>query len=142
MDPVALSRPLSGALRDVDPEPIPPDGVHSVEEAFRERTARRTFAMTLVGGFGLLALILSVVGLYGLISYSVAREQREIGVRIALGAHRGDVVGRVLRRSLGLTAAGRARGSRRSRGTVASRRESALRRVRRRWSDLRALPRR
>jgi putative ABC transport system permease protein len=105
MDPVALSRPLSGALRDVDPN-IPPDGVQTVAEAFRERTARRAFAMTLVAGFGLLALILSVVGLYGLISYSVAREQREIGVRIALGAHRGDVVGRVLRRSLGLTAVG------------------------------------
>jgi ABC-type antimicrobial peptide transport system permease subunit len=54
--------------------------------------------------------MLSVVGLYGLISYSVAREQREIGVRIALGAHSRDVVGRVLRRSLALTFVGAAVG--------------------------------
>ena len=54
----------------------------------------------------ILALVLSVVGLYGLITYSVAREQREIGVRIALRAHSSDVVGRVLSRSLALTTAG------------------------------------
>jgi ABC-type antimicrobial peptide transport system permease subunit len=59
-----------------------------------------------VGGFGSLALLLSVVGLYALITYSVARERREIGVRIALGAHSADVVGRVLRRALALTALG------------------------------------
>jgi predicted permease len=105
IDPSALTAPLRDALREVDQD-IPPEGMRTVDEAFRENTARRTFTMTLVSGFGLLALILSVVGLYGLITYSVAREQREIGVRIALGAHAGDVVGRVLRRSLGLTAVG------------------------------------
>jgi ABC-type antimicrobial peptide transport system permease subunit len=81
-----------------------------VEAAFRENTAPRTFAMTLVGGFGALALILSVVGLYGLITYTVSRQQREIGVRIALGADSGDVVGGVLKRTLALTAVGAAVG--------------------------------
>lgn len=105
VDPVTLSQPLRGALREIDAD-LSPLAIGTLEDAFRDNTARRTFAMTLVAGFGLLALLLSVVGLYGLITYSVAREQREIGVRIALGAHSGDVVGRVLRRSLALTAAG------------------------------------
>jgi len=103
--PTALTEPLRDALRQVDPD-VPPEGMRTVADAFRENTARRTFAMSLVSGFGLLALALSIVGLYGLISYSVAREQREIGVRIALGAHTRDVVGRVLRRSLALTGLG------------------------------------
>ncbi len=53
---------------------------------------------------------MSVVGLYGLITYSVARQRREIGVRMALGAAGGDVVGGVLGRSLWLTLAGAAAG--------------------------------
>jgi predicted permease len=105
LDPLTLTEPLRQALRDVDQE-LPPRRIYTVYEAFGENTARRTFAMTLVSGFGVLALLLSVVGLYGLISYSVAREQREIGVRIALGAHAWNVVTRVLGRALALTAVG------------------------------------
>jgi hypothetical protein len=101
----SLAAPLREALHEVDPD-LPPLRIYTVQQAFAENTARRSFAMTLVSGFGLLALVLSVVGLYGLITYSVAREQREIGVRIALGAHARDVVGRVLGRSLALTVAG------------------------------------
>ncbi len=104
-DPLVIADGLRGALRDVDPD-LPPLSIRTVDEAFRANTARRTFAMTLVGGFGVLALVLTVVGLYGLITYSVARERREIGVRIALGAHSGDVVSRVLRRSLLLAGLG------------------------------------
>jgi ABC-type antimicrobial peptide transport system permease subunit len=62
--------------------------------------------MALVSGFGVLALLLSVVGLYGLISYSVARQRRELGVRIALGAGSSDVARQVVYRSLGLTLVG------------------------------------
>jgi predicted permease len=104
-DPVGLAAALRGALLELDAD-VPPLAVRTVEASFRENTARRSFAMTLVGGFGSLALLLSVVGLYALITYSVARERREIGVRIALGAHSADVVGRVLRRALALTALG------------------------------------
>jgi predicted lysophospholipase L1 biosynthesis ABC-type transport system permease subunit len=105
LEPAAIFEPLRQALRDTDPD-LPPEGLRTVPQAFAESTARRTFAMTLVSGFGLLALVLSVVGLYGLISYSVAREQREIGVRIALGAGSAKVARRVLGRSLTLTALG------------------------------------
>jgi predicted permease len=109
MDPASLSSSLRATLLGVDPA-LPPQSIHTVASAFRSNTARRTFAMTLVAGFGILALLLSIVGLYGLITYSVARQRREIGVRMALGAAAGDVVGRVLRHSLMLTLAGAAMG--------------------------------
>lgn len=105
VDPRTVLPALRSTLLELDAQ-LPPQSLETVEEVFRENTASRTFAMTLVSGFGLLALLLSVVGLYGLISYSVARQRREIGVRIALGAASGDVAGRVVRRSLGLTLIG------------------------------------
>ena len=96
---------LRAALLELDPA-LPPQALSTVEAAFRANTSQRSFAMTLIGGFGVLALVLSVVGLYGLVSWSVARQRREIGVRIALGAEAGDVVGRVLRSSLALVLPG------------------------------------
>ena len=104
-DPAVLGEGLRDALLALDAG-LPPLSIRTLEAAFRDNTAPRSFAMTLVGGFALLALVLSVVGLYALITYSVASERREIGVRIALGAHAGDVVGRVLRRALLLATTG------------------------------------
>ena len=109
IDPSAVTSGLRSALLELDPD-LPPQALGTVESAFRDNTARRTFTMTLVGGFGTLALLLSVVGLYGLITYSVARQRREIGVRLALGASSRAVVGRVLGRSLVLTLLGAAAG--------------------------------
>lgn len=109
IDPSAVGPALRSTLLELDPR-LPPQSISTVEAAFRENTARRTFAMTLVSGFGVLALLLSIVGLYGLISYSVARQRRELGVRIALGAGSSDVARQVLYRSLGLTLVGAALG--------------------------------
>ena len=67
-------------------------------------------AAYLVGGLAVLALILSSVGLYGVIAYSVSRRTREIGVRMALGAHRGAVLRMVLGEACELTVAGAAIG--------------------------------
>ena len=105
VDPGTVLPSLRSTLLELDNQ-LPPQSLETVEAVFRENTASRIFAMTLVSGFGILALLLSVVGLYGLISYSVARQRREIGVRIALGAASGDVAGRVVRHSLGLTLVG------------------------------------
>jgi ABC-type antimicrobial peptide transport system permease subunit len=61
---------------------------------------------TLASGFGLLALVLACVGLYGLLHYSVARRTREIGIRMALGARPSTVIGSVMRRGLSVATVG------------------------------------
>jgi ABC-type antimicrobial peptide transport system permease subunit len=72
--------------------------------------ARPRLLTVLLGLFGTLGLLLGAVGLYGVLSYLVSSRQREIGVRIALGAPRGAVLGMVVRRGLGMAVAGTAIG--------------------------------
>ncbi|MGE0159966.1 MAG: ADOP family duplicated permease [Gemmatimonadales bacterium] len=104
-DPMSLAAGLRESVAGIDPN-LPPLQIRTVEDAFRANTAWRSFATTLVSGFGVLAIALTLVGLYGLITYSVARERREIGVRIALGARSRGILARVLVRSLALSAVG------------------------------------
>jgi putative ABC transport system permease protein len=68
--------------------------------------AGERFSMFLVSAFGILAALLAAVGLYGVISYSVAQRTREIGIRVALGAQRGDVFRMIVRHGLGLSGLG------------------------------------
>jgi ABC-type antimicrobial peptide transport system permease subunit len=68
--------------------------------------AQPRFLMVLMASFAGIALLLTVIGLYGVLSYDVARRRREIGVRIALGAGRGKVLGLVFREAMRLVAAG------------------------------------
>ena len=79
---------------------------------------------TLSGLFGLLAAVLATVGLYGVMSYTVARRRNEIGIRIALGADRGAVMGMILREAAGLLGIGLAIGAAMS--LVVARAASAL----------------
>lgn len=83
----------------------------TMEELVARNLQRERMFATLCGSFGVLALLLSVVGLYGVMSYNASRRKTEIGVRLALGAEPGDVTWMVLREAVGLTALGLALGA-------------------------------
>jgi hypothetical protein len=104
-DPSAVQSSLRATLLDLDAA-LPPSTLGTVEDSFRENLARRRFSLTLVGGFGAIALLLSVIGVYGLLAYGVTQQTREIGVRLAMGARSTSIVRGVLRRSLMLAALG------------------------------------
>jgi ABC-type antimicrobial peptide transport system permease subunit len=82
----------------------------SMEAALANAIAEPQFQTRLVGIFSSLALVLAAIGIYGVLAASVMERQREIGIRMALGADRGTVVAMVIRRTLALTAAGVALG--------------------------------
>jgi putative ABC transport system permease protein len=82
----------------------------TLDNLLAESVAAPRFYMVLVVGFALLASVVSAVGVYGTVNYSVARRTHEIGIRMALGAQRGDVLAMILRQGLGLVAAGVALG--------------------------------
>ena len=80
--------------------------VRTGEERSAMAFSLQRFVMVLTSSFAGIALVLTVVGLYGLLSYTVARRRREIGLRIALGAARGEVLGLVLRQATRLVLVG------------------------------------
>ena len=97
-----------GILAELAPET--PPRFRTVEEALATSLADRRFAVTLLGAFGGAALLLAVVGIYGVIAYLVAQRTREIGLRLALGAGVPHVLAMVLRRGLVLAGTGIALG--------------------------------
>lgn len=96
---------LTAAIMRADPF-IRVHKAQTAESVIADAVAQPRFAMTLVGTFALLALLLAVVGLYGVIAYSVSHRTREIGVRVALGARPSEVVSLILLHGLGLAAIG------------------------------------
>jgi predicted permease len=103
--PQAMLPSIRKAVADIDPN-IPMVETATMEEQISKGLKRERMFATLCGAFGALALVLSVVGLYGVMSYSISRRRGEIGVRLAMGARPRDVVTMVLREGLILAAAG------------------------------------
>lgn len=107
-DGAALFAPLRDAIHRVDRD-VPAD-IETMESRVAGSIGERRFVMLVLGLFALVGLVLAVAGVFGVVSYSVARRTREMGIRIALGAPPAAVQGLVQRRSLMLTAAGLAIG--------------------------------
>jgi putative ABC transport system permease protein len=99
----------AGTVRDtamaIDPT-LPLYEVRTLDQVVSQSLAERRAMTAIVTAFGLIALVLATVGVYGVVSNSVSERRREIGIRLALGAQRGSVVGLVIRQALLLTALG------------------------------------
>jgi predicted permease len=92
--------PLREMVRRLDPD-VPVYDVQTMEAFYASRaTALGTIATRLIGGMGLMGLALTMVGLYGLVSYAVGRRTRELGIRMAVGASSGRVLAMVLRQGM------------------------------------------
>jgi predicted permease len=103
--PFSLTQSVREQVRAVDRD-LPVFGERTMTQVAAESVSRRKFAMQVVGLFGILALLLAGVGIYGVIAYSVSQRTREIGIRVALGASRGAILRWVLKQGMVLTMAG------------------------------------
>jgi putative ABC transport system permease protein len=77
-----------------------------MNDRMHDSLARQRFAMLMLGAFAVFAVLLAVIGVYGVMSYLVTQGRQEIGVRMALGAQRSRIVGMVMRQGMELTLAG------------------------------------
>jgi predicted permease len=104
-DPAGLTEGVRAAIREIDPA-LPLTGITTQAAQIENRVSQERLFATAYSLFGGLALLLSAIGLFGVMSYSVARRTNEIGIRMALGARRLDVVRMVLGESMLLVGIG------------------------------------
>ncbi|MGA2538460.1 MAG: ABC transporter permease [Terracidiphilus sp.] len=108
-NPMSLVPTIQREVGLIDPD-LPVYHVRTMSEVMGDSLQRRRLALTLLAVFAGLALLLAGVGIYGVMSYGVAQRQREIGLRMALGADRGQVMGMMIRNGMGTIAVGLALG--------------------------------
>lgn len=104
-DPSASIPAVRKIVAEIDPE-VPVDRMMSFDDLIADRLWSRRLSVLLVSSFSGVALFLSAVGLYGILAYSVSQRKREIGVRIALGANRSNILRLVIRQGLKLVVIG------------------------------------
>jgi putative ABC transport system permease protein len=104
-DPVGMTSSVRAAIRSVDKD-LPVFRVTDMEEMVANSLSQRRLSTVLLGIFAFVAIALSTIGLYGLISYSVTQRTHEIGIRIAIGAARGDVMRMVIGQGMMLVGLG------------------------------------
>jgi putative ABC transport system permease protein len=105
LDPSAISAQVREQVQSIDPA-LPVFHAETLDDVLSTSLSVRRFSMEMVAFFAATALLLAGLGIYGTISYVVNEQRREIAIRLALGAQRGTILKMVLRRGLGLAAAG------------------------------------
>jgi putative ABC transport system permease protein len=105
LDPSAISAQAREQIQSIDPE-LPVFHAEALDDVLSTSLSVRRFSMEMVALFAATALLLAGLGIYGTISYVVNEQRREIAIRLALGAQRGNILKMVLSRGLGLAAAG------------------------------------
>jgi len=108
-DPIALTPAVRAAVKAVDPGIILTD-VTSMASLVDVALGGARFGMQLLSGFALVALLMAALGIYGVVAFLVSRRTREVGIRMALGARAGDVLGLMLRQGMAPVLAGLAVG--------------------------------
>ena len=101
----ARLRPRCASIRDIDPL-LPVSAVRPLEEVFAESIARPRLTAVAMSVFAGAALLLAALGVYGIVAYSVSQRSREFGIRVALGARPGQIIGMVVGQNLRIVALG------------------------------------
>jgi putative ABC transport system permease protein len=105
MEPASAAGSVSAAIRAVDKD-LPVYRVQTMQEVVARSLSSRRLRMFLLGGFAALALVLACVGIYGVMAYSVVQREHEIGIRMAMGAKKNDVLALIARQALVLALSG------------------------------------
>jgi ABC-type antimicrobial peptide transport system permease subunit len=108
-EPMSVLPAVREVVSEIDPL-IPIAAARPLHEVWRTSMAREEFILTLLTAFGVVALLLAAVGVYGVTAQAARRRTRELGIRIALGARTGDVMRLMLRQSMAVVAIGLAAG--------------------------------
>ena len=104
-DPTLVANSLQAVVASLDSE-TPVSRIRAMNEVMAQAVSRSRFTTTLVLGFAALGVVLGMLGVYGVVAYAAARQQRDVGIRLALGATRANVRARFVRPALAFAGAG------------------------------------